>query len=98
LVYAVEISVIARIIKPVIVVRQDVPSVVETLTGGATVDFDPVEGVTEVVCDGKTYVVLMKDIPRRRPSNEVGEVLSRLTLNFLSLNFRSLQIGDYPRP
>jgi hypothetical protein len=39
--------VIARIIKPVVVVRQDVPSVVETLTAGAAVDFDLVEGVTE---------------------------------------------------
>jgi hypothetical protein len=54
--------VIARIIKPVIVVRQDVPSVVETLTAGVVVDFDPVEGVTEVVCDGKTYLVLVKDL------------------------------------
>ena len=53
---------IARIIKPVVVVRQDVPSVVETLAAGATVDFDPVEGVTEVVCDGKTYLVMVKDL------------------------------------
>jgi hypothetical protein len=61
-VYAVEISVIARLIKPVIVVRQDLPSVVETLSAGVTVDFDPVEGVTEVVCDGKTYLVMVKDL------------------------------------
>jgi hypothetical protein len=56
LVYAVETSVIARIIKPGIVVRQDVPSVVQTLTAGVVVDFDPVEGLTEVVCDGKAYL------------------------------------------
>ena len=62
MVYAVEISVIARITKPVAVVRKDVPSVVETLAVGAVVDFDPVEGVTEVMCDGKTYLVLVKDI------------------------------------
>jgi len=46
--------VIARLIKPVVVVRQDLPSVVETLSAEVVVDFDPVEGVREVVCDGKT--------------------------------------------
>jgi hypothetical protein len=54
--------VIARLIKPVVVARQDVPSVVETLAAGVVLDFDPVEGVTEVVCDGKTYIVLVKDL------------------------------------
>lgn len=53
---------IARLTKPVIVVRQDVPSVIETLGAGATVDFDPVDGVTEVMCDGKTYLVVAKDL------------------------------------
>jgi len=43
-------------------VRQDLPSVVEALSAGVVVDFDPVEGVTEVVCDGKTYLVLVKDL------------------------------------
>jgi hypothetical protein len=43
LVYADEIFVIARIIKPVAVVREDVPSVVETLSAGVVVDFDPME-------------------------------------------------------
>jgi hypothetical protein len=62
LVYADEVSVIARLIKPVVVARQDVPSVVETLSAGARVDFDPVEGVTEVVCDGKAYLVMVKDL------------------------------------
>jgi len=62
LVYAGEVSVIARLIKPVVVARQDVPSVVETLSAGVTVDFDPVEGVTEVLCDGKAYLVMVKDL------------------------------------
>ena len=34
----------------------------ETLTAVTIVDFDPVEGVTEVVCDGKVYVVMVKDL------------------------------------
>ena len=62
LVYSSDVPVIARLIKPGVVVRQDVPSVVETLSAGVTVDFDPVEGVTEVVCDGKAYLVLLKDL------------------------------------
>jgi hypothetical protein len=62
LVYPVEVFVIARIIKPMIAVREDVPSVVEALADGVVVDFDPVEGVTEVVCDGKTYLVKVKDL------------------------------------
>ena len=53
---------IARLIEPIVVVRQDVPSVVETLSAGTTVDFDFVDGVTEVVCDGKAYVVMVKDL------------------------------------
>ena len=62
MVYAVEISVRARIIKPVMAVRRDVQSVVETLAAGVVVDFDPVEGVTEVVCDGKAYLVMVTDL------------------------------------
>jgi hypothetical protein len=57
-----EVSVIAKLIKPVIVVRQDEPSVMETLVAGVVVDFDPVHGVTEIVCDGKVYVVMVKDL------------------------------------
>ena len=53
---------IAKLIKPVEVVRQDEPSVMETLAAGTIVDFDPVEGVTEVVCDSKVYVVMVKDL------------------------------------
>jgi hypothetical protein len=85
LVIPVEVSVIARIIKAVIVVRQDVPSVVETLASEVVVDFDPVEGVTEAVYDGKLRHG--EGSPRSRPSDEVGEVLSRTTLNFLFVNF-----------
>jgi hypothetical protein len=61
-VYADEVSVIAKLVKPVVVVRQDEPSGMETLAVGTVVDFDPVEGVTEVVCDGKTYLVQVKDL------------------------------------
>ena len=61
-VYADGVSVIARLIKPVVVARQDVPSLVETLSAGLTVDFDPVEGVTELVCDGNAYLVMVKDL------------------------------------
>ena len=53
---------IAKLIKPVVVVRQDKPSGMETLAVGTIVDFDPVEGVTEVVCDGNTYLVPLKDL------------------------------------
>ena len=53
---------IAKLIKPVVVFRQDESSGMETLAVGTIVDFDPVEGVTEVVCDGKTYLVLVKDL------------------------------------
>jgi hypothetical protein len=55
-------SVIANLIKTVVVVRQDEPSVMETLTAGVVVDFDPVDGMTEIVCDGKVYVVMVKDL------------------------------------
>jgi hypothetical protein len=34
----------------------------ENLAAGTIVDFDPVEGVTEVVCDSKVYVVMVKDL------------------------------------
>ena len=61
-VYADEVFVIAKLIKPVVVVRQDEPSLMETLAVGTIVDFDPVEGVTEVVCDSKVYVVMVKDL------------------------------------
>ena len=61
-VYAGKIPVIARLIKPVVVARQDVPSVVETLAAGVIVDFELVEGVTEVVCDGKVYLVMVKEL------------------------------------
>ena len=44
---------IAKLIQPVVVVCKDVPSVTETLAAGVTVDFDPVEGIMEVVSDGK---------------------------------------------
>jgi hypothetical protein len=53
---------IAKLIKPVEVVRQDEPSVMETLAAGTIVDFDPVPGMTEIVCDGKVYVVMVKDL------------------------------------
>ena len=33
----------AKLIKPVVVVRQDEPSVMETLAAGTRVDFDPVD-------------------------------------------------------
>ena len=62
LVYAGKIPVIARLIKPVVVVRQDVPSVVETLAAGVMVDFEPGDGVAEVVCDGKAYLVMVKEL------------------------------------
>ena len=52
----------ARLIKSIVVVRQDVPSVVETLSAGATVDFDLVDGITDVMCDGKAYLVMVKDL------------------------------------
>jgi hypothetical protein len=54
--------VIAKLIKPIIVVHQDEPSVMETVAAGVVVDFDPVDGVTEIVCDGKVYVVMVKDL------------------------------------
>jgi hypothetical protein len=54
--------VIAKLIKPVVVVRQDEPSVMETLAAGTIVDFDPEDGVTEIVCDGKVYIVMIKDL------------------------------------
>jgi hypothetical protein len=57
-----EVFVIAKLIKPVIVVRQDEPSVMETLVAGVVVDFDPVDGVTEIVCDGNVYIVMVKDL------------------------------------
>ena len=53
---------IAKLIKPVEVVRQDEPSVMETLVAGVVVDFDPVDGVTEIVCDGNVYIVMVKDL------------------------------------
>jgi hypothetical protein len=52
----------AKLIKPVVIVRQDEPSMMETLAAGTIVDFDPVAGMTEVVCDGKVYVVMLKDL------------------------------------
>jgi|SRR5215469_5235030 len=65
-VYA-DLSVIAKLVKPVVVVRQDEPSVMENLAAGTIVDFDPVEGVTEIVCDGKVYVVMVKDLLEAAP-------------------------------
>jgi len=61
-VYADDVSVIAKLVKRVVVVRQDEPSVMENLAAGTIVDFDPVEGVTEVVCDSKVYIVMVKDL------------------------------------
>ena len=58
----VRFPVIARLIKPVVVFRQDVPSVVETLAAGVMVDFEPGDGVTEVVCDGKVYLAMVKEL------------------------------------
>jgi hypothetical protein len=57
-----EVSMIAKLIKSVVVVRQDEPSVMETLPAGTIVDFDPADGVTEVVRDGKVYVVMVEDL------------------------------------
>jgi hypothetical protein len=54
--------VIAKLFRPVIAVRQDVPSVVETIPAGATVDYDPIEGIAEVVWEGKTYSVMLTDL------------------------------------
>jgi hypothetical protein len=53
---------IAKLIKPVVVVRQDEPSVMQTLAEGTMVDFDPADGVTKVVRDGKVYVVMVEDL------------------------------------
>ena len=52
----------ARLIKSIVAVRQDVPSVVETLSAGTAVDFDLLDGVNEVVCDGRSYLVMVKDL------------------------------------
>ena len=62
LVYAVEFPMTARLIKSIVVARQDVPSVVETLSAGTTVEFDLVDGITEVVSDGRSYLAMVKDL------------------------------------
>ena len=57
-----EVFVIAKLVTPVVVVRQDEPSVMENLAAGTIVDFDPVPGMTEIVCDGNVYIVMVKDL------------------------------------
>ena len=52
----------ARLLKPVVAVRQDVPAIVETLHEGRTVEFNLSNGVTEVKCDGKVYSAMLDDL------------------------------------
>ena len=53
---------IAKLVRPIIASRQDVPSVVETIPAGATVDYVPIDGITEVVWEGRSYSVMLTDL------------------------------------
>jgi len=52
----------ARLLKPVVATLKDVPSILETIPAGATVEFDLTVGLAEVLCDGKLYLAMLQDL------------------------------------
>ena len=52
----------AILIRPVVVVEQAVPSILVTLPAGANVEFDLIEGQSDVRWEGKTYSVMLRDL------------------------------------
>jgi len=57
----------------VVATLKDVPSILETLPAGATVEFDLTDGVAEVACGGKLYLAMLQDLlDAARPMEWVG--------------------------
>jgi hypothetical protein len=55
-------AMIGKLLMPVIVAPREMPSLLETLHAGAAVEFDLVEGLTEVLCDGKLFSAMLRDL------------------------------------
>jgi len=65
---------VAKLVKPVVVTLKDVPSVLQTLPAGATVEFDATNGLLDVVCDEKHYSATLQDFLDACSVDDVGRI------------------------